>query len=83
MTYIETYIAILILSLLVIPFLKVKWKGILTISSVILNAILSGYLALPTLLGEKLEFILSGTLITGEIPIRIDALSGWFILLIN
>ena len=83
MAYIQIYIAILILSLLVIPFLKVKWKGILTLSSVILNAILSGYLALPTLLGEKLEFILSGTLITGEISIRIDALSGWFILLIN
>ncbi|NCP85680.1 MAG: hypothetical protein GW823_12525, partial [Bacteroidetes bacterium] len=83
MAYIQIYIAILILSLLVIPFLKVKWKGILTLSSVILNAILSGYLALPALMGEKLEFILSGTLITGEIPIRIDALSGWFILLIN
>ncbi|PIQ18333.1 MAG: hypothetical protein COZ75_02170, partial [Flavobacteriaceae bacterium CG_4_8_14_3_um_filter_34_10] len=83
MAYIQIYIAILILSLLVIPFLKVKWKGILTLSAVIISAILSGYIALPALLGEKLEFILSGTLITGEISIRIDALSGWFILLIN
>ncbi len=83
MAYIQIYIAILILSLLVVPFLKVKWKGISTLSLVIFNAILSGYLALPALLGEKLEYIFPGSIITGEIPIRIDALSAWFILLIN
>ena len=83
MAYIQTYIAILILSLLVIPFLNVKWKGISTLSLVIFNAGLSGYLAFPALLGEKLEFIFPGSIVTGAIPIRIDALSGWFILLIN
>lgn len=83
MAYIQTYIAILALSLLALPFLKVKWKGIMTLSLVIFNAILSGYLALPALLGEKLEFVFQGSIVTGEIPIRIDALSAWFILLIN
>jgi formate hydrogenlyase subunit 3/multisubunit Na+/H+ antiporter MnhD subunit len=67
----------------VIPFLNVKWKGISTLSLVIFNSILSGYLAFQALLGEKLEFIFSGSIVTGAIPIRIDALSGWFILLIN
>ncbi|MBK5193000.1 MAG: hypothetical protein JJE07_07270 [Flavobacteriaceae bacterium] len=83
MAYIQTYIAILIISLLVIPFLKVKWKGISTLSLVIFNAILSGYHAFPALLGEKLEFIFPGSIVTGAVPIRIDALSAWFILLIN
>lgn len=83
MAYIQTYIAILAVSLLVIPFLKVKWKGIITLSLVIFNAILTGYFALPALLGKKLEFVFQGSIVTGEIPIRIDALSGWFILLIN
>ena len=83
MAYIQTYIAILVLSLLVIPFLNVKWKGISTLSLVIFNAILSGYLAFPALLGEKTEIIFPGSIVTGEIPVRIDALSGWFILLIN
>ncbi|PKP26224.1 MAG: hypothetical protein CVU03_04200 [Bacteroidetes bacterium HGW-Bacteroidetes-2] len=83
MVYIQTYIEILILTLLLIPFIKMKWKGIVTVSAVILNAIIIGYIALPALMGEKLEFILSGTIITSEIPIRIDALSGWFMLLIN
>lgn len=83
MAYIQTYIAILAGSLLVIPFLKVKWKGIITLSLVIFNAIWSGYFVLPALLGEKLEFVFKGSIVTGEIPIRIDALSAWFILLIN
>lgn len=83
MAYIQTYMAILAASLLVIPFLKVTWKGIITLSVVILNAILSGYLVFPALLGEKLVFIFPGSIVTGEIPVRIDALSAWFILLIN
>ncbi len=83
MAYIQTYIAILAVSLLAIPFLKVKWKGIITFSLVVFSAIWSGYLVLPALLGEKLEFVFQGSIVTGEIPIRIDALSAWFILLIN
>ncbi|MDD3723454.1 MAG: proton-conducting transporter membrane subunit [Lutibacter sp.] len=83
MAYIQTYIAILAVSLLAIPFLKVKWKGIITLSLVVFSAIWSGYLVLPALLGEKLEFVFQGSIVTGEIPIRIDALSAWFILLIN
>ncbi|MHB1148274.1 MAG: complex I subunit 5 family protein, partial [Lutibacter sp.] len=83
MAYIQTYIAIMAVSLLVIPFLKVKWKGIITLSLVIFNAILSGYLVLPALLGDKLEYVFQGSIVTGEIPVRIDALSAWFMLLIN
>lgn len=83
MAFILTYIAILVIALLVIPFLKVKWKGIMTLFVVIFSAILSGYIAFPALLGKKLAFIFEGSIITGEIPIRIDALSAWFILLIN
>lgn len=63
MVYIQTYIAILILSLLAIPFLAVKWKGIAALSLVIFNAIWSGYLAFPALLGEKLEYIFPGSIV--------------------
>lgn len=83
MVYIQTYIAILVLSLFVIPFLKMKWKGIITLFLVIFNAILSGNLVFPALLGEKLAFVFKGSIVTGVIPIRIDGLSAWFILLIN
>ena len=33
--------------------------------------------------GNKLEYIFSGSPVTGQIPVRIDALSAWFILIIN
>lgn len=83
MIIIQIYVAILLLALVLIPFLEVKWKGVVTLSVVILSAILSGFAGINTLLGNTFEFLLSGTFVTGEIPIRIDALSGWFILLIN
>lgn len=83
LSLIQTYLIILVSALLTIPFFNTKWKGILTLSVVILNALLSGMLAGPALLGNQVEVILQGSLVTGYIPLRIDALSGWFILLIN
>ena len=73
----------LAMAILLIPFLNVKWKGIITALVVLVNAALGAMLARKVLMSEPMEFILRGTFVTGEIPIRIDALSGWFILLIN
>ena len=78
-----TYFSIVAAGILLIPFLNVKWKGIITVSVVIVNAVLAGFLSIKVLTGESFEFILYGTPVTGNIPVRIDALSGWFILLIN
>ena len=69
--------------MLLIPFLKVNGKGIVTFALLLVNALLSGYLAVQSLQGEVLEFILPGSFVTGDIPLRIDALSGWFILVVN
>lgn len=83
MTIFLIYSILVALTLLLIPIVHVRLKGIITLSVVFINAILSGIVVFPVLLGENLEIIFSGTLITGEIPIRIDALSAWFILIIN
>lgn len=83
MGFIQLYIVILLTTLVAVPFLTVKWKGILTLVVVILSAILSGIVGINALLGNNIELILPGSIVTGEIPIRIDALSGWFIVLIN
>ncbi len=83
MGIIQLYVIVVLAGLMAIPFLTVKWKGIVTISVVILTAIISGFAGLNALLGNTMDFVLSGSIVTGEIPIRIDALSGWFILLIN
>jgi len=77
------YFSIAALGILLIPFLKVKWKAIISVLIVFMNAVLAGWLAVKVLTGQPLEFIFYGTLVTGDITVRIDALSGWFILLIN
>lgn len=77
------YTGILSATLPALPFLRVKAKGLATIAAVIACALVSSLPAVQALRGNEMELILSGTLVTGEIPIRIDALSGWFILLIN
>lgn len=69
--------------LLLLPFLKVKSKGILTLALLTCNAVLSGYFAVGNLLGEPTLVTLPGSFVTGPIPIRMDALSAWFILIIN
>ena len=78
-----TYFSIVAAGILLIPFIRVKWKGIITVSVVIMNAVLAGWLAVKVLTGKQFDFIFYGTPVTGDIAVRIDALSGWFILLIN
>lgn len=71
------------LGLAAIPFLNVRWKGLVSIATVTGSAAMSAIPAVQALGGHGLEYILPGTQVTGEIAVRVDALSGWFILLIN
>ena len=83
MNVIKVFLAVPVLAILIIPFLKVKGKGFVLFAAIVLNAFLSGYLAVQTLSGQFLEFSFSGSLVTGPVNLRMDALSGWFILIIN
>ncbi len=83
MSLINAFIAVPVLAILLIPFLKVKGKGIVLFAAIVVNAFLSGYLALQPLGGQFLEFSFPGSLVTGPVNLRIDALSGWFILIID
>ena len=49
----------------------------------IITGLLSSFFAVKALLGNSYEIIMEGTMIFGKVPVRIDALSGWFILVIN
>jgi len=80
---ITAFIAIILVSILIIPFAQAKWKGVITVGAVCLIAILSCVVAIQTLGGKNFEYSFAGSLITGKIPVRIDALSGWFILIIS
>ena len=83
MNLITTFVLIPFVGLLLIPFLKVRAKGLLTLVLLTINVIISGYMAVQSLTGSPVSISLPGSYVTGIIPIRIDALSGWFILIIN
>ena len=83
MAIITAFIVIILSAILLIPFVPVRWKGMITVAAVIVIAILSSILSFHALAGESVEYIFQGSLVTGKIPVRIDALSGWFILIIN
>lgn len=70
-------------SFFVIPFLELKWKGIVTIAIIIAGAVMSGMLSYHALAKSQIEIIYSGNYITGAIPVRIDSLSAWFMMVIS
>jgi hydrogenase-4 component B len=76
--------AVLLLSAFVVVLVSdTKTKGIITVSAVLFLGLLSGYYSVLGLLGKEFEIILSGPVMFGNIPVRIDALSAWFILTID
>jgi hydrogenase-4 component B len=80
---IGAFFVIILSAILLIPFARVQWKGMITIGAVIAIAILSSKFAIDALTGNATVILFNGSLVTGQIPVRIDALSGWFILVIN
>jgi len=80
---INILIFILLSAVVAILFANAKWKGIITLSTVILIGLSSSYVALRALTGPAWEIVFSGTKLFGIVPVKIDSLSAWFILIIN
>lgn len=78
-----TFLAVVVLAIGNIPFVSAKAKGTIALIAVLLIATISSILAINALCGNSFNYSFPGSFVTGEIPIRIDALSGWFILTIN
>lgn len=74
---------IVAIAIVLVSLTNVKWKGIITVLTVIAIVCLSSILAIGPLTGTDFEYIYKGSLITGKIALRMDALSGLFILVIN
>jgi formate hydrogenlyase subunit 3/multisubunit Na+/H+ antiporter MnhD subunit len=64
-------------------FSPLRLKANLAATTVLLNALLFSWLSFPALYGNIVEFSLNAGSFMGNIPIRIDGLSAWFILIIN
>lgn len=83
MTLINAFIIISIVAIVVIPFLSVNGKGWFALLAIGMNAVISGFVAYEAIFHQALDIVLSGNAVTGPIPIRIDGLSGWFIITIQ
>ena len=83
MNQINVFLAIFAFTLISLPFLNVNWKGIVVFTGIVLNAILSTSFVISALFGQPLELMLKGSLVFGEVRIFVDAVSAWFIIIIN
>jgi len=72
-----------LLACLVLPFLANHQKSIGGCVFVLVNAAITSVVAWQALLGQTVEFTIYGGMVFGDIPLRIDPLSAWFMLIVN
>lgn len=63
-------------------FLSSVQKGLVSLFYIVLLNLLSGYVAINALTGEEINVLFSGSYLWGNVAVKIDPLSGWFILVI-
>lgn len=79
----ETLNIAAVLTVVLLPFIKTKRKAFLSVGVMTILVSLSTLIALAVFSKGTLELNYTGSLITGNIPVRIDYLSAWFILIIS
>ncbi|MDP3433702.1 MAG: proton-conducting transporter membrane subunit [Bacteroidota bacterium] len=77
------YIGILLTGLIGIVVVSEKLKPYLSALIVLLVSLITSLIAIKGINSNELEFFIPGGSFIGDIPFRIDALSAWFILIIN
>jgi hydrogenase-4 component B len=71
------------LAMVTICFVPVKMKANTASVAVVANSIITSWLAITALTGHAVSFIFYGGNLLGDVAVRIDELSAWFILIIN
>lgn len=77
------YFVILLSVIIVLLAVKSTYKGIIAVSMVIVTSVFSSLVAMPALVGQEIQILLDGTIPFGAVLMKIDALSAWFIMVIN
>ena len=80
---IEIFNLLAIVAIASIPFLKTKGRGILVLCIITLQVIIASANAFSVFANGSVEYFYPGSFVTGAIPMRIDYLSAWFILVIS
>ena len=76
-------LSITIVAIIALCFVSSKLKSYLAAATVISNAVVTSLLVISSFNGEVKEILLQGNSFWGDIPVRIDGLSAWFILIVN
>jgi len=79
----KVYAIILFSGIIALVFVPFRVKPVISVISVFLLALITGFLAVICFKEGDLELLINGGTFFGEIPLRIDGLSAWFILIIN
>ncbi len=72
-----------VFSVIVLPFLNVKQLGFAALATLTIQVFISFGLVFLIFTNGNVEYSYPGSFITGNIPIRIDYLSAWFIFIIS
>jgi len=82
-TIIELFNLLALLVVILVPFLGTKRVGYVTLAAIMLQVIAAMVVAFLVFTNGQSEYYYAGSLATGEIPIRIDYLSAWFMAIIS
>ena len=82
-SFVNYSFAVTVIGVLSLFFAPAKNKSFVAGVIVILNAVLTSLPALEAIGGETIEVLLRGNTFWGDIPIHIDGLAAWFILIVN
>ncbi len=83
MNFLAICVAVVLAAGLIIPFSPVSLKAKLTVAATLLLAMLTSVPAFRALSGSESRLLLEGLPVTGAVILEVDALSGWFMLIIN
>jgi formate hydrogenlyase subunit 3/multisubunit Na+/H+ antiporter MnhD subunit len=83
MNPITFFLLAVLIALAIIPIIEVKHKNVLLLFTELFIVIFSSIFAIQALTGNTTSLLLAGSIVTGVVPIVIDPLAAWFILIIN
>ncbi len=83
MALINLFLAITVVSVVAVLFANTRAKGMIVLSAVLLNSVISSIIAVNALKGDAFGLLLTGTIPFGTVEIKVDALSALFLLTFN
>jgi hydrogenase-4 component B len=83
MLFINLFLGVVLFFILIIPFSGSRWKSYMAVIAVLFLSTISSIPAVYALMGNSTDVLVAGSRVFGDIPVRIDAFSGFFILMIN